>query len=61
MTTADRTLVLDTETCNLTKTEKVQPGNNLAYDIGFQIVEPSTCTVLVKRSYVVKEIFLRRA
>ena len=57
MTSADRTLVLDVETCNLTKTEKVQPGNNLTYDIGYQVVEPSTSTVLVKRSYVVKEIF----
>ncbi len=50
-------IVLDTETCNITKTDKVAPGNNLTYDIGFSVVCPSTGEIVMERSYIVREIF----
>jgi len=53
----NKIIVLDTETCNLFPTEKVQPGNNLTYDVGFSLVEPATGNILLRRSYVVREIF----
>lgn len=52
-----RTMPLDTETCNIIKSEKVMPGNNLPYDIGFSVVEPSTGKKILERSYIVREIF----
>ena len=52
-----RVMPLDTETCNIIKTDKVMPGNNLPYDIGFSVVEPSTGVKVLERSYVVQEIF----
>ena len=57
----NKELVLDTETCNIIKTDKVMPGNNLPYDIGFQLVEPSTGNILLRRSYIVREIFFGEA
>ena len=51
------TIVLDTETCNIIKTDKVAPGNNLTYDIGFSVVCPSTGEIVMERSYIVREIF----
>ena len=53
----NRILVLDTETCNLVKSDKVIPGNNITYDIGFFVVEPATGSIVKKYSYVVSEIF----
>ena len=50
-------IVLDTETCNIIKTDKVAPGNNLTYDIGFSVVCPSTGEIVMERSYIVREIF----
>ena len=50
-------LVLDTETCNIVPTDKVTPGNNLPYDTGFQLVAPATGEIVLKRSYIVREIF----
>ena len=50
-------IVMDTETCNIIKTDKVAPGNNLAYDIGFSVVCPSTGEIVLERSYIVREIF----
>lgn len=51
------TIVLDSETCNIVKTEGVTPANNLTYDIGFSVVCPSTGEVVLERSYIVREIF----
>ena len=53
----NRLLVLDTETCNIQKLDKVMPGNNLTYDIGFSVIEPATGSVISEKSYVVREIF----
>lgn len=53
----NRLLVLDTETCNIQKLDKVMPGNNLTYDIGFSVIEPATDSVISEKSYVVREIF----
>ena len=50
-------LVIDTETCNITPSEKVLPHNNLTYDIGFAIVYPSSGETVLTRSYVVREVF----
>lgn len=50
-------LVLDTETCNITKTDKVERGNNLTYDIGYSLVAPSTGEVVFESSNVISEIF----
>lgn len=55
--TKTRVICLDTETCNIVKSEKVMPGNNLPYDIGFSLVEPSTGIKIREWSYVVREIF----
>jgi hypothetical protein len=57
MTTTNKAIVIDTETCNIIKSDKVQPGNNLTYDIGYSKIEPSTGRVLERHSYVVREIF----
>lgn len=50
-------LPIDSETCNIAPCDKVTPGNNLTYDIGFQLVAPSDGEIVVKRSYIVREIF----
>jgi len=50
-------IVGDSETCNLFKSDKVLPGNNLTYDIGFSAVVPTKGKVLFDRSYIVSEIF----
>ncbi len=50
-------MVLDTETCNIVKTDGVKPHNNLTYDIGFSVVCPSTGEIVLERSYIVREIF----
>ena len=55
--TTNKELVLDCETCNIVKSDKVTPGNNLPYDIGYQLVEPATGNILLKRSNIVREIF----
>lgn len=51
-------IVLDTETCNIRKTDEVIPGNNLTYNIGWEAVVPTTGEVLEERSYLVPEIFM---
>lgn len=48
---------IDTETCNIVPCDKVTPGNNLTYDIGFKLIAPSTGEEILRRSYVVREIF----
>ena len=53
----NRLLVLDTETCNILKLDKVCPGNNLTYDIGYSVIEPATGSVIREKSYIVREIF----
>lgn len=53
----NRLMVLDSETCNIQKLDKVLPGNNLTYDIGYSVIEPATGNVIKEKSYVVKEIF----
>lgn len=50
-------IVLDTETCNITASDKVLPRNNLTYDIGFEVIYPSTGESVCTRSYIVREIF----
>lgn len=50
-------IVLDTETCNIVKTDIVKPHNNLTYNIGWRAMYPSDGTILTERSYVVDEIF----
>ena len=51
----------DTETCNIVATDKVTPGNNLTYNIGFHYMEPATGKVLAEKSYIVEEIFFGEA
>lgn len=51
------TIVTDTETCNLIKSDRVIRKNNLTYDIGFALVEIATGKIILRRSYVVREIF----
>jgi len=53
----NRLLVLDSETCNIEHLDKVLPGNNLTYDIGYSIIEPATNMVISEQSYIVDEIF----
>ena len=53
----NRLLVLDSETCNILKLDKVTPGNNLTYDIGYSVIEPATAEVVCEKSYIVREIF----
>lgn len=53
----NRLMVLDSETCNILKLDKVTPGNNLTYDIGYSVVEPATGAVIAEKSYIVREIF----
>ena len=53
----NRLLVLDTETCNILKLDKVMPGNNLTYDVGYSVIEPATGSVVCEKSYIVREIF----
>jgi DNA polymerase III epsilon subunit-like protein len=55
--TTNYILPIDSETCNIVPTETVTPGNNLTYDIGFKLVKPSTGEEILRRSYVVREIF----
>lgn len=57
MATTHYLLNVDTETCNINKSDKVIPGNNLTYDIGFALIKPSTGEIIFKRSYIVREIF----
>lgn len=54
-------LVIDTETCNVVPSEDVMRGNNLVYNIGYQIVTSCDGVVIKKRSYLVKEIFVHEA
>ena len=51
-------IVLDTETCNIHKTEQVEMRNNLTYNIGWAAVVPTTGEPLIKKSYIVPEIFM---
>ena len=53
----NRLMVLDTETCNILKLDRVTPGNNLTYDIGYSVIEPATESVISEKSYIVREIF----
>ncbi len=53
----NRLMVLDSETCNILKLDKVMPGNNLAYDIGYSVIEPATESIICEKSYIVREIF----
>ena len=52
-----RLMVIDTETCNIEKLDKVCPGNNLAYDVGYSVIEPATESVICEKSFIVREIF----
>jgi len=61
MANYQRDMVLDCETCNLTPTEKPEPGNNLTYDIGTTIIEPATGNIIEQKSFVVEEIFFGEA
>lgn len=54
-------LVLDTETTNITKTDKVENGNNLVYNVGWSAVIPTTGEVIEEHSYIVAEIFFGEA
>lgn len=56
--TKKQIIILDTETCNIKPTDKVVPGNNLTYNIGWAAVVPTTGEKLEEHSYVVPEIFL---
>lgn len=51
-------LVIDVETCPLTKQESNSPNpkNSLVYDIGFAIIDRK-CNLYAEKSYVVEEIF----
>lgn len=49
-------VVLDTETCPTVQTERVDPHNMLAYDIGWSIID-KTGKVYISRSYIVGETF----
>lgn len=51
-------IVVDTETCNIQNSDKVLPGNNLTYNIGWAAVVPTTGEKLEEHSYVVPEIFM---
>lgn len=51
-------MILDTETCNIEQTDTVKRGNNLTYNIGWQIVTPCNGEVLEQRSYLAEEIFI---
>ena len=57
----NRLMVLDTETCNIEKLDKVVPGNNLTYDIGYSVIEPATGLVVREKSYIAQEIFFGEA
>lgn len=48
--------VLDTETCNIRSLDKVLPGNNLAYNVGYALLIPSTGETFHERQYAVSEI-----
>ena len=50
-------MILDTETCNIEQTDTVKRGNNLTYNIGWQIVTPCNGEILEQRSYIAEEIF----
>ena len=54
-------IVVDTETCNIQNSDKVLPGNNLTYNIGWSVVAPTDGEVFEKKSYVVEEIFFGEA
>lgn len=49
--------VLDTETCPIVESKKVNPNNMLVYDIGYQIIDKKG-NIYIERSFVVDEIFL---
>jgi len=48
--------VLDTETCPITPSDKVDPHNMLVYDIGYRIIDKKG-TCYLERSFVVDDIF----
>ncbi len=54
-------VVLDTETLNLIKSEKVLPHNNLPYHIGWSVVRPTTGEVMTEHSFIIKEFFFDEA
>lgn len=53
----NRLCVVDTETCNIIKSNTVKPGNNLPYDVGYSIIEPATGKTILQSSNIVEEIF----
>jgi len=48
--------VLDTETCNIRSCDKVLPGNNLTYNVGFTLLWPSTGETFHSRQYAISEV-----
>ena len=51
-------MVLDSETCGIEPSDKVQRGNNLTYNVGWSVVAPSDGEVFEQKSYLIKEIFI---
>lgn len=49
-------MVLDSETCNIVSIDAVKPGNNLAYNVGFHVLVPSTGEIFHARQYAISEI-----
>ena len=49
---------LDSETCALEQSDTVKRGNNLVYNVGWNVFTPADGEVLETKSYLVKEIFL---
>lgn len=49
---------LDSETCNIEQSETVKRGNNLTYNIGWNVFTPCDGQVLEEKSYLVSEIFI---
>lgn len=49
-------MVLDTETCPIVQTEKVNAHNMLTYDLGYSIIDLKH-NVYIERSFVVADIF----
>ena len=52
----NKLMVLDSETCNVFLTDAVKPGNNLAYNVGYTLLTPSTGETSHARQYAISEI-----
>jgi hypothetical protein len=49
-------MVVDSETCNVTPTDAVKPGNNLTYNVGYTLLTPSTGETFHAKQYAISEI-----